>query len=236
MESIIYNNICLNIPSRYNIDNLKNRFDNNSYESDEYNLVNNILDSQDIVLEVGACLGYLSVVASKRANKVIAVEANPELYKALEKTKQDNHTDNLFFVNTMIDKNDNETRVFYTYDLIVAGSHHRTDRENPDNNNIWNQNIVKYDIVTTSIETLENQYYVKFNTIIMDIEGGELDFLTKYKDYIGKNIKKIIVELHGRFMNIPDFNNQCLAILSDIGFCLSSTSNGTYYLTKMITL
>lgn len=97
---------------------------------------------------------------------------------------------------TLVDSS-RETKTFYTYDLVVAGSADRDDKENLDNNR-WNKNICKYNIQSKDIRDIEEENDCQFNTILMDIEGGELPFLLQYKDYIKENITKVIVELHGR--------------------------------------
>ena len=95
INQILYKDIYLNIPKRYNIPNLLNRFKDNSYEKNEYYLLNKYINKNDNILELGSCLGFLSIVSSKKVNKIISVEANPELYKALLKTKKDNNCNNL---------------------------------------------------------------------------------------------------------------------------------------------
>lgn len=226
-----YDNITLNIPERYAIDNLTNRFKKQIYESSEVSLIK-YLESEDNVLELGSCLGYVSVLSSQRVKNIISIEANPELINSLEETKRDNKCNNLQFINTIIDKLTPEKEM-WTYDLIVAGSADRDDKENPDYNNRWNQNIKKYNVKTTSIEDLEKNYNICFDTLIVDIEGGELDLFKQNKNYIKNNIKKIIVELHGRLMKDKQFNNKCLNILKDCGFNIISRNGGSYYLNKI---
>ena len=122
----------------------------------------------------------------------------------------------------------------FTYDLIVAGSADRDDKENPDYNNKWSKNIKKYNVQTTSIKSLEQKYNVSFNTLLIDIEGGELLFFNQYKDYIQNNIKKIIVELHGRLMKDKEFDNKCLTLLKECGFNVTLQKKGSYFLSKQI--
>lgn len=228
MEKIEYNGVVLNIPKRYVNNNLLSRFNKHTYEKDELSLIN-YLNKDDNVLELGSCLGYLSVLVSKKVKNIISIEANPELSNSLELTKKNNNCLNLNFINTIIDK-ENINKEMFTYDLIVAGSADRDDKYNPDYNNKWNKNIKKYNIETTSIESLENDYSINFNTLLIDIEGGELNFFRQYKHYIKTNITKIIVELHGRLMNDSNYDSKCLNILKDCGFNIVSRNNGSFFL------
>ncbi len=209
-----------------------NRFKNNNYEKDELSLIK-YLEKEDNVLELGSCLGYLSVLVSKKVKNIISIERNPELIDSLQQTKIDNNCHNLYFINTIIDK-DNIYKEMFTYDLIVAGSADRDDKYNPDYNNKWSKNIKRYNIKTTDIEILEKEYDISFNTLIIDIEGGELQLFNQYKNYIKKNIKKFIVEVHGRLMKDNDFDQKCLNILNDCGFNIINNNNGSYYLYKKI--
>jgi hypothetical protein len=89
MYSIIkYNNFIFNIPKRYYIDNLKNRFKNFTYEKDEINMISKYFNKNDYVLELGSCLGIVSCLLSNLSNHVISIEANPELKDCLELTKK----------------------------------------------------------------------------------------------------------------------------------------------------
>lgn len=230
MKKIEYNGVILNIPNRYVNNNLMNRFEKHNYEKDELNLIK-YLNKDDNVLELGSCLGYLSVLVSKKVKNIISIEANPELSNSLELTKKSNDCQNLHFINTIVDK-DNVDKEMFTYDLIVAGSADRDDKHNPDYNDKWNKNIKKYNIKTTNIETLEHDYSIHFNTLLIDIEGGELNFFMQYKDYIRNNIKKIIIELHGRLMKDENFDQKCLDILKDCGFSIISKNGGSYFLNK----
>ncbi len=232
MKKIDYNTVKLNIPNRYVNNNLMHRFKKKCYEKDELELITQ-LDKNDKVLELGSCLGYLSVLTSRKVDTIVSVEANPELFDALNVTKSDNNCQNLEFVSTIVDE-ENTTKEMFTYDLIVAGSADRDDKENPDYNNKWSKNIKKYNVQTTSIKSLEQKYNVAFNTLLIDIEGGELLFFNQYKDYIQNNIKKIIVELHGRLMKDKEFDNKCLNILKECGFNVTLQKKGSYFLSKKI--
>jgi FkbM family methyltransferase len=227
---IVYNGINLLIPKRYLTPTLLDRFNRSSYEKDEYELIKN-LNKNDIVLELGACIGYLSNLIAKRVNKIVSVEANPELRDTLIHNKTINDSTNLEIESCVIDSVDKD-KTFYSYDLVVAGSCDRSDIENPDSNGKLSNTIKKYTVVCKTYEELETHYGIQFNTLVIDIEGGELKFLEQY-GHILPNIQKIIVELHGRFMKVPKFNDKCIKILKDNGFTLQKGVNSSYYFIKI---
>lgn len=231
MKNITYQNIILNIPDKYYIPNLTSRFKNNTYETEESIYVKSCFDSNDNVLELGSCLGYLSILLAKKCNNVISVEANPELLNALNKTKIDNNINNITFLNTIITKNTNLID-FKTYNLIVAGSYNRDDMNNPDNNDYkkYKNSEVVHKITPTDLLSIPN--YETINSLMCDIEGAELIFLTEYEDFIKNNIKKICIELHGRLMNDKLFDKKCIDLLIKCGFKLISSRNGSYFFSK----
>tara|TARA_E500000178_G_scaffold312362_1_gene328977 strand:+ start:1903 stop:2280 length:378 start_codon:yes stop_codon:yes gene_type:complete len=122
MKLISYNNVKLYIPDRYFHKDLLDRFKENRYEIEEYNIVNNFFNKNDNVLEIGACLGYVTNLLSKKVNLVITVEANPELKESLNLCITNNNLNNVKIYNTYISNNTNKNIDFQTYDNIVAGS------------------------------------------------------------------------------------------------------------------
>ena len=230
MERISYNNIILYIPQRYYHDNLTNRFKNGVYEKDEATIVNTFYNNDDIVLEMGSCIGYITNLLSKKVKKVFSIEGNPELKESLEKCKKANDLKNVIFYNTFISSTKDYID-FQTYDNIVAGSGDRKD-----NGRGWGDSRKMYKIKTTKFQDIPNINDI--NSLFMDIEGGELNILNDNIDFIRKNIKKITFEVHGHLMygdghpKSYEFNNKCFKILIDNGFILKHHSGCTYHFEK----
>jgi len=178
------------------------------YEVEELNLLEYIPDINELtVLELGGCLGVVSVVLNKKLNnpeKHIVIEANPKLIKYLEHNKKIN---NCSFVvkNALMTPNKNNN-IFYSYDKLVAGSAHRLDNNE--------SNKTQHIIDTITLEELEAQVEYNFDLLVIDIEGGELEFLENFD--ISK-FKYILVELHENLM-YSGFNNKCIHILNSEGF------------------
>jgi FkbM family methyltransferase len=228
MNTIVYKNIILHIPDRYYHKNLTNRFENNTYEKEELYLSHKYLNKNDNVLELGSCLGVIASSLSNICNNVISIEANPELKDALQLTKKHNKLDNVTFLSGYLDI---EERIveFQTYDNIVAGS---GDREDLEINNVrgWGHTLKKYNVHTILLNKINN--YTEINCLVIDIEGGELDFLQKFKDFILVNINKLCIELHGHLMKDKLFNRKCLTLLNEMGFKLKDRLGISYYFEK----
>lgn len=230
METIVYNGIKFFVPQRYYHSNLTNRFINNTYEREEFDFVNKYFNKDDCVLELGTCLGVVSSLLSKKCSSVVSIEANPELKESLELTKKENNLDNLTLINGYLDIA-KKLIEYQTYDNIVAGS---GDREDKEINNVrgWGQTLKKYTFETLTLEDIPN--ISQINSLVIDIEGGELKFLNNFKNFIQTNIKKICIELHGHLMkeNEHTFNKKCIDILIKIGFKLIGKNGVSYYFEK----
>ena len=229
MKLISYNNVKLYIPDRYFHKDLLDRFKENRYEIEEYNIVNNFFNKNDNVLEIGACLGYVTNLLSKKVNLVITVEANPELKESLNLCITNNNLNNVKIYNTYISNNTNKNIDFQTYDNIVAGS---GDREDKEINNVrgWGNSQKIYTITPTKLIDIENINLI--NSLVLDIEGGELKFIEENKEFISKNVNKICIELHGHLMKDINFDIKCLRILNELKFKIIKRDGVSYYLEK----
>lgn len=229
MKTISYNNVKLFIPDRYFHSNLLDRFKENRYEKEESEIASNYFNKTDNVLEIGSCLGYITSLLSKKVNSVITIEANPELKESLNLCIHYNNLNNVSFYNTYISNDINKKIEFQTYDNIVAGS---GDREDKEINNVrgWGNTQKIYNIQPTKLLDIPNINSI--NALVLDIEGGELKFIEENKEFIGKNINKICIELHGHLMKDRNFDKKCIQILITLGFKIIRKNGISYYLKK----
>ena len=180
-------------------------FATNIYEKEERKYLKKYLDPESKVLELGACLGVVSCLTNrllKDPNNHVVLEANPNLIKWIEKNKLLNNSK--FNIENSIISN-KEKNDFYISDIIVISS-----------KKLITNNKVEINGIT--IPQLENKYGITFNTLIMDIEGGELDFLQENRLSINK-FNTIFMEIHP-FNNILTIEeaNECENILVSQSF------------------
>lgn len=194
------------------------RLDEGWYEAEEISLLNLIPGIENSsILELGGCLGVVSVITnSKLKNKQnhVVVEANPKLIPYLENNKRINDCE-FNILNAMISTTSDG--VFYSYDKFVAGSAHRTDNKE--------KNKTKHTVDVMVYEDVEDKYNLNFDVLIIDIEGGELDFLNEIRDI--KGINHVLVELHEQQM-FKGFNIQCLQALSNLGLKRIAHRNSSF--------
>lgn len=194
----------------------------NKYEIEEISLLDSIPNLSELsVLELGGCLGVVSVILNKKLKNPqnhIVIEANPKLIKYLEYNKKANNC-NFEIRNTLI-TNNKDNNIFYSYDKLVAGSAHRLDNKE--------SNKTKHIIDTISLTELKGQTSYNFDLLVMDIEGGELDFLLEFDI---SDFKYILVELHENLM-YQGFNKRCKEELNSRGFQIITNSGNTFLLKK----
>lgn len=228
MKEIQYLGMKFFIPERFYHSNLLKRFENKSYEKEELSFINSFYDQQDVVLEVGSCLGVTTAHLAKKVKFVISFEANPELKESLEKFKAENNLYNLKIYNKYISNTKKEIN-FQTYDNIVAGSGDRQDL-NINNARGWGHTLKEYKVECISLNDIENIELV--NCLFLDAEGGELSFIQENKDFIRKQIKKISLELHGHLMKNKDFNQQCQNLIKSMNFSLKQKIGNCFHYEK----
>lgn len=199
------NDITLNVPFELTNFKFRGRFVFDLYEKEESEHLEKHLSPDAKVLELGSCLGFISCLVNKHLkNKEqhVVLEANPNLIKWINKNKEENEC--AFAVENCIISHQ-EKNEFFIHKLIVGGS---TKRETPN----------RVEVKGVSFEDLQRKYRINFDTLIMDIEGGELDILRNHIEGI-RGFKKIFFEVHP-FSNILTKSEaqECEDILTAEGF------------------
>lgn len=204
-----------------------NRMNKKRYENEEINMILLEIPRYEFeklsILELGGCLGVVSVISNNlliNKNNHVVIEANPELLPILIHNKKRNNS-HFNIENCIISENKTNTN-FKAYDKVVAGSAHRMD------NREKNERV--YSIKNKTLKSLVNKYCL-FDCIIMDIEGGELDFLIENSYYIKTNVKYIIIEIH-EFLMYKNFEKKCLNILQNECNMVLVKQNGISFLYK----
>jgi len=161
-------------------------FDKN-YEFEEHYLVKKYLNDTDSVLELGGCLGFVSCLINKKlTNKSnhVVLEPNPYLQDYLQFNRNNNGCD-FRIIEGVLSKRKKE-ELFFNNTILGSSIKNKTDRS--------------VFVSCFTINQLQEKFNLKFNTMVIDIEGGEYN-LFKETDFKNLNISKIIIEFHN-FSNI----------------------------------
>jgi len=186
-RTIVQPNIVINYGVKFDIqDPILNPYKKiiymNAWETDEVLLMRKYIDHNDKVLEIGACIGFISSCASLLigSRNVTAIEANPNLIDAIKRMNTRNSI-NFNIINAMISKS-SEYAVFHENESIYSSS--------------TSERIGSKSVKNVKCIELQNLPSAKSATfIILDIEGSEYQF---FKDFsMPSSTKKLLVEFHG---------------------------------------
>ncbi|MDX2301820.1 MAG: FkbM family methyltransferase [Microscillaceae bacterium] len=193
------------IPFEMTTRSFRSRFFWDVYENKERKYLQQYLSREASVLELGACLGVVSCVTNSllaHPERHVVLEANPKLIPWIVKNKIQNNC--AFAVeNTIISQR--EAVDFYLHPMIIAGN---TQRITPE----------KVTIKGVGIEYLEQKYGLQFDTLMMDIEGGELEFLEQNQAFL-QRAQSVFMEIHpGKNLLTPEQVSRCYQILRDLNY------------------
>jgi len=160
-------------------------------ENFENNVKNSFhLNTNEVVIDIGAHLGEYSLAVAKNAEIVIAVEANPDTFKILQKNIELNKISNIIPINKAI----YDSTGYQTLKIFGDKSGMSSMVMNYED---------KSDSIKVKTETLDrlvdNLKLEKVDWIKIDVEGAEYNVLKGAKQTISLNKEriKLIIELHG---------------------------------------
>jgi FkbM family methyltransferase len=172
------------------------------YEAPERALAHKWIKPYASILELGGCVGVVSCVVNKlleHPRNHIVVEANPTLIDLLRENRDTNGC--AFQIENCIVSRAPEAE-FYIASIMTA---------NRKDSGIGKRVLVDAE----TLEALEDRHGIRFDTLILDIEGGELDFFTENAARLAE-IELVILELHRRILS-PQQVEVCTSILQQAG-------------------
>ena len=184
---------------------------NKIYEKNETNFVKDSVNKGDIVIDIGANIGYYTLMFAKLVGdtgKIYSFEPDPRNFLILEKNIQINGYNNVILEKKSVSSKLGKS-ILYVNENSAGSSMHKP-------NNVVNQ-------IDVDLITLDNYFEVNSITpdfIKIDIEGYELNALKGMKSILQSSDKtKIMIEynpLTKKELNSDPMNS--LAFLSELGF------------------
>lgn len=172
-----------------------------------------VVKEGDVVLDLGANIGYYALMESElvgQTGSVYAVEPSPVNYKVLQENIELNGFENIQTFNLAMGETNGKAEMFIS------------DRSN------WSRLVDKdlndniNETVTVNISTVDE--FIKdrpLPTMIrMDVEGYEIKILRGMKQWLKNDNLSLFVEFHPYFMT-PEENMEFFDILEENGFQLS---------------
>ncbi len=151
------------------------------YEKHERKLIKKYLDKNDSVLELGACIGVVALTINKiltDKTKQVSVEPNPQMLPFLTINRKCNG--GKFVIETCIVSKLPEVTFFIGGTAFLGSSTLGGGQKT----------LIK----GKTLNDLVSEYF-DFTALIMDIEGGELDFFKSF-DLKNSKIRLIVWETH----------------------------------------
>lgn len=158
------------------------RFFRDTHELDERDLVRQYIQPGDTVLELGACLGVVSCVINARLadrGHHVAVEANPALAGVLDRNRARNQAG--FVTEICLVSRTSDGSFFQNECMVMSSGHMREGK--------------RVQVRVRTVEEIERQHGLRFDTVFMDIQGGELDFVRENPELLSRT-RLLILEMH----------------------------------------
>ncbi|SFE67641.1 methyltransferase, FkbM family [Sulfitobacter brevis] len=176
---------------------------NNQYELKETDAVLRIVKEGDVVMELGAGIGYMStLVATKRAIKSVhSFEANPNLIPYIQSVHAANGVTNATVTNAVLGKRKGKVDFYVRDDLLGSSMTVLEGEIDPPG--------IKVDVLNTR-QVMKD---IAPNVLICDIEGAEVDLIPEM-DLTG--LRAAVIELHPQWIG-PEGVNKVFRAFMEAG-------------------
>jgi len=213
--------VLLDIPENILSEKFKSDLMNGTYEDKELGPIKSNLKSDDIVLELGAAVGFISTWVAKQlgVGRVITYEANPNIIPVAKNTHKIN-----------------EVKVELHHALVGSGASNEGIRFFVDKTFFWDSGVyarahnngsVREEVVVRQKSFQEILYKERPTILIIDIEGGEKGLFDNVKEL--DSVRHIFFELH-TFIG-PNEIYKIFKRLDDLGFYYDTEFSKDYIAT-----
>ncbi len=178
------------------------------YEPFSRTAIEMLTASRPLFIDVGANIGFFSLVASKLNPKlqVIAFEPNPKMYSLLSEHKHLNKLSNLTVEQVALSDHDGEARLFLSKsDMSASLTSGFQESFSPATDSVQVK-IKKLDSYLKTVD-VQSSFVLK-----VDVEGHDQEFLKGASDSIVRFKPDIVIEV------LEDFDRSILARLRDLGY------------------
>jgi len=188
--------------------------ENKIYEPIETELVKSQINKGDIIIDIGANIGYYTLIFAGLVGengKVFAFEPDPDNFALLNKNVKENKFENVVLINKAVSDKNGKTKLYLSENN--KGDHRIYDSGE-------NRRSIMVDVVC--LDDFLKDYKDKINFVKMDIQGAEGNALKGMAGIIKNNKKiKILTEFWPMGLNNFYFDSRkFLGLLEDCGFSL----------------
>ena len=158
------------------------------YEDKENKVLNEKLESNDIVLELGACIGFNSITAAKiNGGKVVSYEANPNLIPILKKNQELNNISFEVRNKILLGKKSNPGTIPFNISENACMSSFID--YSMSGHQVKETKLIETEFAGDAISALSPTF------LMVDIEGGEEELFSQSDFLKNSSIKKILIDV-----------------------------------------
>jgi len=151
------------------------------YEPYLTNLMLEKISKDDVVLDIGANIGYYTVLMADKVKKVIAIEPDPINFEILQKNIKENKLKNVVAVQAAVGSENKKMGIINS-------------KENFGDHRMWGKGPTVSVFCRRLDDLLKELDYQKIDFIKMDVQGFELLVIEGGKEMIEKNKPTIFFE------------------------------------------
>lgn len=182
---------------------------NKEYEPESVEIIKKHIKKTDVIIDIGANIGYYTILFARLGKEVHAFEPEPENFKLLQKNIRVNKITNAIIVQKAV-SNKNGT-VNLKLNKLNTGGHHIT-------------SLTKE---TIQIETIRLDNYIKQADFIkMDIEGAEILALNGMPNILSNPNLKLLVEYNPQALDNFGFDGTAFLLLLARHFTIMDVNTG----------
>ena len=182
----VFNNIKLNL---YKDSSLSESLYKGDFEYQEVQFLNSFLKPNDVFVDIGANIGYFSIIASKRVasnGKVYSFEPTVKTYERLEESLKLNHCDNVQTHQVALSDKCEQREFTSSTDGFDAYN----SLESPSQGASFSKNIVQ----TQTFDFFQKENNIPTPTLIkIDVEGWEIPVIQGMKEMLEKKDAPILI-------------------------------------------
>ena len=164
-----------------------------------------LINENDIVVDLGANVGFFSNFAAKKCKKLISVEGSPEMFSCLVRNTSEENK-NIQYINA---------NIVPKKDCIL---------------DVWSKNPSKINLTIEDIFKINNLNKIDFLKI--DIEGLEYDIFDDIDPIILNSINKLAIEVHNEEKNHKLRNIFNKKNFFSFDWYIDNSRTTTYYFTN----
>lgn len=189
------------------------------YEVEEISLADRWISKEDRIVEAGSAIGFIGLycITKLSCRNYAMIEANPGLTNVMRRNFELNSVDfnSADIINAAVAAEDGVISFGLSENFWSSSTRDR------------DSTIRRLTVPAVSLPKVVENLSWKPTTLIMDIEGGEIDIPVNHYDLFSK----IIIETHSRVVGEERINN-LISSLEDIGFRVVDKLDTNYVLTK----